>query len=78
VLEIQDWFGRTAAAAGLPQPAELARGLRFLAMGLFVEVRLEPDRVAADTARTSAINMLATRLDTTPQEIETRVAERRT
>jgi AcrR family transcriptional regulator len=76
VLEVQDWFGRTATAAGLPQPEELARGLRFLAMGLFVEVRLEPDRVAAHTARTSAINMLATWLDTTPREIEARVAER--
>ena len=75
VLEVQDWFGRTAAAAGLPQPEELARGLRFLAMGLFVEVRLKPDRVAVDTARTSAVDMLATWLDTTPREIEARVAE---
>jgi AcrR family transcriptional regulator len=77
VLEIQDWFGRTAAAAGLPQPAELARGLRFLAMGLFVEVRLEPSRAAVDTARRAAVDLLATWLEATPQEIETRVAERR-
>jgi AcrR family transcriptional regulator len=77
VLEVQDWFARTAVAAGLRQPAELARGMRFLAMGLFVEVRLEPARAAAGTAQTAAINMLATWLDTTPREIEARVAERR-
>jgi AcrR family transcriptional regulator len=77
VHEVEAYFARTAADAGLPEPAELARRLRFVAMGLFVTVRLEPSRAAVDTARRAAVDLLATWLEATPQEIETRVAERR-
>jgi AcrR family transcriptional regulator len=74
VGEVEDYFARTAAEAGLPDPQELARRLRTISMGLFMAIRLERSAAAIETARALAIGLLATWLETTPQEIEERVA----
>ena len=74
VREVEDGFSRTAEAAGLPNPAELARRLSHISMGLFIAIRLERSRAAVETARASAVGLLALWLETTPEEIERRFA----
>ena len=78
VHEVEAYLAGTAEAAGLPNSSELARRLRFVAMGLFMAVRVESSRTAIETARASAIGLLALWLGTTPQEVEERVAGTRT
>ena len=74
VGEVEDHFGRTAEAAGLPDPAELARRMRYIAMGLFMAIRLERSRAPIDTARALTIDLLAIWLGTTPQDVGVRIA----
>jgi AcrR family transcriptional regulator len=74
VMEVEDYLGRTAAAADLDDPAVLARRLRYIAMAAFMGTRLERSRAPIETARVSAIELLAARLGSTPQEVEERVA----
>jgi AcrR family transcriptional regulator len=59
VKEVEDYFRRTAAAAGLADPVELARRMRCITMGLFMATRLERSRAPIETARASAIAILA-------------------
>jgi AcrR family transcriptional regulator len=74
VMEVEDYLRRTAAAAGLDGPAELGRRLRYIAMAAFMGTRLERSRAPIETARVSAVELLAVRLGSTPQEVEERVA----
>jgi AcrR family transcriptional regulator len=74
VHEVEGFFAGTAAAAGIPEPADLGRRLRFIAMGFFISVSLERSREPAETARVSTIDLLAVALGTTPADIEERVA----
>lgn len=74
VEELEGYFAATAAAAGIPEPAELGRRLRFVAMGFFVSVSLERSREPAETARLATIDLLAVALATTPDDIAQRVA----
>jgi AcrR family transcriptional regulator len=78
VQEVEDNFSRMAQAAGLSDPAGLARRLRYLAMGMFMAIRLERSRAPIDTARISTIELLAQWLHTTPEKIENRVPDPRT
>jgi hypothetical protein len=78
VKEVEDYFGRTAESAGLAAPAELARRLRYLTMGVFIAIRLERSRAPIETARVSTIELLAHSFDTTPEDVERRVAHSRT
>ena len=77
VGEVEDYFRRTAAAARLPKPEELGRRLRYIAMGLFMAVRVERSRAPVETARAAAIDVLAIWMEVTPQEVKTRVAPSR-
>jgi AcrR family transcriptional regulator len=74
VGEVEDYFHRTAEAAGSTDPAEVARQLRDIAMGLFMAIRVERSRAPIERARSSAIGLLALSLGTTPREVERRVA----
>jgi AcrR family transcriptional regulator len=74
VNEVEAYLGRTAAAAGLEDASELARRMRYLAMGVFMGVRVERSRAPIETARVSAIGLLALWLDTTPHAVEERLA----
>jgi AcrR family transcriptional regulator len=78
VREVEDYLRGTAAAAGLEDPAELGRRLRYIAMASFVGTRLERSRAPIETARALAIELLAVRLDSTPQGVEARVARSKT
>jgi AcrR family transcriptional regulator len=74
VQEAEDFFRRTAERAGLPNAAEFGRRMRYIAMGLFMATRVERSTAPVDTARGSAIGLLALWLETTPQEVERRVS----
>jgi AcrR family transcriptional regulator len=74
VNEVEAHLGRTAAAAGLQDASELARRMRYLAMGVFMGVRVERSLAPIETARASAIGLLALWLDTTPRTVEERLA----
>lgn len=74
VAEVEGYFAATAEEAGLENPAELARRMRYISMGLFMAVQLERSRAAVETARAAAISLLANWLGTTPEEIQRRVA----
>jgi AcrR family transcriptional regulator len=74
VGEVEAYLGRTAAAAGLEDASELGRRMRYLAMGVFMGVRVERSRAPIETARASAIGLLALWLDTTPHAVEERLA----
>lgn len=70
VQEVEAYFARAAAAAGVPDPAEAARQLRYTAMGLVMGIRLERSRRPIETARATTIALLASWLDTTPHDVE--------
>jgi AcrR family transcriptional regulator len=72
VGEIEDYFHRTAEAAGSTDPAEVARQLRDILMGLSMATRVDRSRAPVGTARSSAIGVLAISLGTTSQELERR------
>jgi pyridoxal biosynthesis lyase PdxS len=74
VQEVEEFFVRTAAAAGVPVPAAAGRQLRYNAMGLFMGVRLERSRRPLETARATTLALLATWLDTTIEDLERQVA----
>jgi AcrR family transcriptional regulator len=74
VDEVEGYFTGTAAAAGIPEPADFGRRLRFIAMGFFISVLLERSREPAETARRATIDLLAAGLGATPKDIEERVA----
>jgi AcrR family transcriptional regulator len=74
VYEVEDHFHRAAAAAGLTDPAEFARRMRYISMGMFMAASLERSRAPIETARVSSIGLLAIWLDSTPQEVEARIA----
>jgi AcrR family transcriptional regulator len=74
VKEVEDHFHRTAAAAGLADPAEFARRMRYISMASFMGAPLERSRAPLETARASAIELLAIWLASTPQEVEERIA----
>jgi hypothetical protein len=54
--------------------ANVARRMRLIAMGTFMNVRVERSQAPIETARASAIGLLAVRLDTTPPAVEERLA----
>jgi AcrR family transcriptional regulator len=70
VAEVEDVFRRTAEAAGLPDAAEFARRMRFNAMAMFMAIRLERSREPVETARASAVALLAVWTETTPRQVE--------
>lgn len=67
--DVEAYLAGTSAAAGLPDAAELGRQMRYLAMGMFMAVRVERSRAPIETARASAIQLIALRLGTTPDEV---------
>ena len=73
VEEVDGYFAATAAAAGVAEPADLGRRLRFIAMGFFISVSLERSREPAETARLATIDLLAVALGTTPDDVAHRV-----
>jgi AcrR family transcriptional regulator len=70
--EVEAYFRRTVEAVGATDPAESARQLRDILMGLFVATRVDRSRRPIGTARSSAIEVLALSMGTTPQELESR------
>jgi AcrR family transcriptional regulator len=72
--EVEDFLCRTAEAARLTDPAEFARRMRYITMGLFMGVRIERSRAPIETGRASAVALLAIWLETTPEEVEKRAA----
>jgi AcrR family transcriptional regulator len=59
VGEVQSWFTRTAAEAGLRDPDALGERLRVLMMGALMAVRFEGSGQPLDVARSMAIDLLA-------------------
>jgi len=74
ISEVQAYFTKTATEAGVPGADELGRELLSLAMGTWTAMVFEASTRPASTARAVAVTLVATRLGTSPEEIEHRVA----
>ena len=70
VGEVEDYLARTATEAGVPEPEEFATRLRALAMGSCVAFANEGTRDPVATARAATVDLLASQLGTTRQQIE--------
>jgi AcrR family transcriptional regulator len=75
VNEVEAFLAATSAAAGLPDAAELGRQMRYVAMGMFMGVRVERSRAPIETARASVIQLIALRLGTTPDDVRGMAAD---
>jgi AcrR family transcriptional regulator len=75
IREVEDYLTESAAAAGLPDPAEQGRRMRYITMAVFVGSPLERSTRPIETARAQAIDLIALSLRTTPATIERRIAE---
>lgn len=73
--EVEAYLSTTALEAGIHDAPSMGRRLRFLAMGTWMAIVLEASTRPAETARTMAVDLLATGLGTTPDDVERRVAE---
>jgi len=74
IAEVEAYFSKTATEAGIPEAAELARELLSLAMGTWTAMVLEASTRPASSARAVTVTLVATRLGTTAEKIEHRVA----
>ena len=70
IAEVDEFFITNARDAGVPDPAEIGRQLRTLAMGTFMAMRLQRSSEAARRARAAAVSLLAQQLGTTPETLE--------
>jgi AcrR family transcriptional regulator len=68
--EIDEFLITTASDAGIPGPAEVGLQLRMITMGMFMAMRLERSDDPAKRARSTALALLAERLETTPERLE--------
>ncbi len=74
ISEVEAYLSKTATEAEIPGAAELARELLSLAMGTWTAMVFEASTRPASSARAVTVTLVATRLGTTPEEIEHRVA----
>jgi AcrR family transcriptional regulator len=72
--EVEAYLSSTALEAGIPDAPSMGRRLRFLAMGTWMAMVFEASTSPAVTTRTMAVELLAARLGTTPDDVERRVA----
>ncbi len=72
--EVEAYLSNAALEAGIHDAPSMGRQLRFLAMGTWMAIVFEGSTVPAATARTMAVDLLAARLGTTPEDVERRVA----
>jgi AcrR family transcriptional regulator len=76
IAEVEAWVGRQAEAAGLHEPDELAAQIKLLAAGAINLAFATSSPGPAATGRTAVLTLLASRLSTTPEGIERRIAQR--
>jgi AcrR family transcriptional regulator len=72
--EVEAYLSSAALEAGIDDAPSMGRQLRFLAMGTWLAIVFEASTDPAVTARTMALEMLAAKLGTTPDDVEHRVA----
>ena len=72
--EVEAYLSSNALEAGIQDAPSMGRQLRFLAMGTWIAMVFEASTGPTVTARTMAVDLLAARLGTTPDDIERRVA----
>jgi len=72
--EVEAYLSSAALEAGIDDAPSMGRQLRFLAMGTWLAIVFEASTDPAVTARRMALEMLAARLGTTPDDVEHRVA----
>ncbi len=74
VQEVDDYFTRTAEAAGFPHPRELGIRLRLLTMGVLTAIVVERSRLPMERARDITISLLASMKGITESEMESLIA----
>jgi AcrR family transcriptional regulator len=70
IAEVEEFFTRNAAEAGVPEPGEMGMQLRTLAMGTFTAMRFERSSEPARRARAAALALLADARGTTSEALE--------